>query len=197
MNKITFIGLMLILAGCATSHTKSSIAGRVFIDSTSHEDNPPEWVKNSKMGWEDGNYVFVKSSHTINGSERINGCFDLAKLNTKEAVITEIASDIKGRIDNAQTSISENSETILGKVRTEEYQGRVVGLAFKEQYFERYSTADVERQDCHVLAAIKKSDYDRLKRAIVDKIVEVDPEIKKAIQSKQIDFFSSRNPAQQ
>ena len=80
MKKIIFTTLMLALTSCATSHTKSSIAGRIFIDSTSHEDNPPEWVKNSKMGWEDGNYVFVKASQLRNGRAGWTGLFGHVRL---------------------------------------------------------------------------------------------------------------------
>ena len=177
-----------------TACSSMDIQKRRFLDSTSHLDSPPEWVNSTKATWENKEKVFIRSSYSVKGNERVNGCYDLAKLDSKEALLSEISNDVKGSLDNAQQSISEDAEVVLGKVRTGEFGGRVMGMRFSEQYFERYLVGQVERVDCHVLAEIKAGDYNRIKREIVDKIVSVDPRLKEAITKKQVDFFKKDKP---
>lgn len=192
MSKIISIVSIVTLLGCSTAFK----AKREFIDSTSHRDNPPEWTQSQKLSWEKGSDVYLRTSYTVNGSERVNACMDLAKLDVKEKLLTEISSDVRGRMDNAQTSISDQAEIILGKVRSEEFKGRIIGLKTDESWFERYKIEDVERIDCHVLTRLSKTDYNRIKREVIDKIVEVDPRLKEAITKKQIEFFGdNRNPS--
>ena len=193
MKNVFFMASMLALIGCASTGSK---VGRIFIDSPTHKDDSPEWVQKQKVSWDSGNEVYFRTAHTIRGNERVNACYDLARLDAKETLLTELASDIRGRIDNAQTSISESAEVILGKVRSEEFQGRIIGLKTDETWFERYKIGDDERVDCFVLSKIRRSDYDRVKKEVVDKIVEADPRIKEAIAKRQIEFFDNgkRNP---
>lgn len=138
---------------------------------------------------------FIRSSHTVRGDERVNGCYDLARLDAKELLLSELANEVRGRIDNAQQSISENAEAILGKVRSGEFEGRITGLRFTEQYFERYLVGGMERIDCHVLGAINENDYNQVKRNVVHKIADVDPRLKQAITRGQIDFFTKKDRA--
>ena len=193
MNKFAigiFVLAVAIFQGCAGTHPR----GRQFIDSSLHEDSPPDWVRSLRQTWEKDGKVLVKTTHTVKGDERVNGCFDLAKLDAKENLLSEIANDVKGSIDNAQQSISENAEVVLGKVRSGEFEGKVTGLRFSEQYYERYSIGETERIDCHTLGELSKTDYDQIKRAVINKVVAVDPRLKEAITKKQIDFFD-RKPA--
>jgi hypothetical protein len=162
---------------------------RQFVDSTTHSDAPPDWVKTTKLAWEQNGKILLRSSYTVNGNDRLNGCFDLARMDSKEALLSEIANDVKGSLDNAQQSISENAEIVLGKVRSGEFSGRIIGLRFTDQYFERYLIGEVERIDCHVLGEVKQSDYNQIKRSVVQGIAAVDPRLREAISRKQIDFF--------
>lgn len=189
--KFNLFVAMMLLAGCTTTGNRVS---RIFLDSPTHKDSSPEWVKKQKASWDSGGDIFFRTAHTIKGNERINACYDLAKLDAKETLLTELSTDIRGRIDNAQTSISESSEIILGKARSEEFQGRIIGLKTDETWFERYNMAGEERIDCFLLSKINKSDYNRVKREVVDRLKEVDPRIKEAVAKKQIEFFD-RNPS--
>jgi len=184
MNKIIVFLTILGLVGCATPGQK-----RVFLDSSLHSDDPPKWVKSTKLIWNDDGKMFLKSSHIVRGDERTNGCFDLSKMNAKENLLSELANDVKGSIDNAQQSINENAEEVLGKVRSGQFEGRITGLRFSEEYFERYKIGEVERIDCFTLAEMKLSDYENLKRMVVNKIQAVDSRLKEAITKKQINFF--------
>ena len=179
----------LALTGCSTTPTQQ---GRIFLDSSSHKDNPPDWVTATKNIWEKGGKVYVKATHSVMGTDRVNGCYDLARLDGTEAVVTEIKNDIRGSIDNAQQSISEQAEEVLGKVRSSEFSGSVSGMRFSESYFERYRINDTERIDCHTLAEISQSDYNKLKQQVLNKVQAVDPKLRAVITKKQIDFFSEK-----
>ena len=186
MTKFKAAFLPLVLAqGCSSIHE-----GRIFLDSSTHKDEPPSWVQSTKLVSKDNGIFVIKTESSVLGSERVNGCFDLARLDTAEHVMSEIANDIKGSIDNAQQSISENAEIILGKVRSSEYRGRLTGLRFTDQYFERYTIADNERINCYLRAELDQADYNRAKRSVVDGVVASDPRLKEAITRKQIDFFA-------
>lgn len=187
MKKTITFGLTLLLASCATTRS-----GRVFLDSTTHRDNPPDWVDRTRTVWEKDGRIYLKASHTVRGDERVNGCFDLARLDSKERILSEIANDVKGSLDNAQQSISESAEVVLGKVRSGQFDGRLSGLRFSEEYYERYRIGEQERVDCHVLGEIRETDYNAVKKSILERVVAVDPRLKEAITKKQIDFFSTR-----
>lgn len=188
--------MMLFLSSCSSL----KIPERVFLDSSLRKDSPPDWVNDSKVAWEKNERVFLKSSFTARGNERVGGCFDLARLDAKEKLLSEIKNEVKGSLDNAQQSISENAEAVLGKVRTASFEGNVRGLRFSEEYFERYLIGENERLNCHVLAEITLSDYNHLKQEVLNQLVQVDPKVREAITEKQINFFApkteSRTPAE-
>ncbi len=192
MLKLSIALLSLMATGCSSLSLIPT--GRLFLDSSSHEDSPPHWVRGTKAIWEKDGVVYFRSSHQIRGDERVNGCFDLARFDSKEALLSEIANDVKGSIDNAQQSISENAEVVLGKVRSGEFNGRILGLRFAEEYYERYVVGEAERVDCHVLGQIRQADFDQIKRTVVSGVVAVDARLREAIARKHIDFFN-RAPA--
>ncbi len=180
---------LVVLAGC------SSIPKKKILDASS--DSKPSWTESNKLIWEDGDAVVLRATHTVRGNERANGCVDLAKLDAKENLISEIKNNIKGSIDNAQQSIDESAEIIIGKVRTADFEGSISGLRFEEDFWQKYSTEGQEpKTQCYVLGKIKKEDYLATKRAVVNKIAAVDPRLKAAITKKQIDFFASQKPVE-
>lgn len=152
----------------------------------------PDWVNSTKISWNEGDQVFFRTQYTIRGNERINGCYQLAKVEMKETLLREISEDIMGHIDNAQQSISEDAEIVLNQFRTGEYRGKVTGLRFLEQYHERYKIDGTERVDCFLLGTIKMRDYDSILRAVVFKMVEVDSGLRQALNRRQIEFFSQK-----
>ncbi len=184
MKKYLLIGI-LFLTACATDQ-------RLLIENGSVK--KPDWVESTKISWTEGDQVFFKSQYTIRNDERLNACFQLAKLESKETLLREIAEDLRGQIDNAQQGISENTELILSQVRSSEYSGKVIGMKFLEQYHERYVSSGVERSDCYVMAGIRKADYDQIKRQVLYKIVDADPDLKRVIKDRAIQFFNNDKP---
>ena len=188
MKLMILTGVLIVsLVGC----TSLVPGGRVFLDSTTHEDSAPSWVSSPKIGWDEHVSHFLHSRHTVRGNERVNGCYDLARFDAKETLLTEISEDIRGRLDQADQSISEAAEVILAKTRSGQFKGRISGLRFREEYFERYLINDTERIDCHVLSEISTADYNHVKRSVLNKVAEVDPRVRESITRRQIDFFST------
>jgi len=180
--------VLILLAGALVIASCSTTGSKRITDSSGDK---PSWAGSSRISWEENNKVFIRGTATVKGNERVDGCYDLAKLDAKEALVSEIQSYIKGILDNSIQSISENAEVVLGKSRTAEFEGKIMGLRFAERYFERAIVSDNERVECQLLSEISQKDYDRMKRLIVDKVQEVDPKIKEAIKQKHIDFFSA------
>jgi hypothetical protein len=182
MNILKVSVMMGFIVGCVTTNS------RVVLDKSPTK---PTWVDSSKISWSENGKIFFKSSHTIRGNERIDGCYSLAQLDAKENLLSEISNDVKGTLDNAQENISEDAEAILGKVRSGEYAGKIQGLKFAEQYFERYKIEENERIECFLLSEITTADYSKTKKSVINKVLAADPRIKEAITKKHVNFFSS------
>lgn len=185
MKKMIIIVSILLLTGCA------SMKNRIFLDSTTHSDSLPSWAKGTTQVWEEDGKVHFHGYQGILGNERITAGLKLASLNAKDAMVTEIASDFRTRVDVAQQSISEDAELVLGQVLTSETSGRITGFRVTDHYYERYILNETERIGCHVLGVISKQNYNKLKSTVFRKIVEVAPVLKEAITNKQIDFFNN------
>lgn len=193
MSKKVCTLFITVLCGITISSCSSTGPTKVVLDSSPER---PDWVKGNKIIWEDSGNTYLRSTHTVNGSERINGCYDLAKLDSKENLLSEIANDVRGRLDNAQQSISENAEVLLGKVRSGEFEGKITGLRHLETYYERYRIGETERLDCQVLSEISRANYNTTKQAVLNKLIAIDQRIKEAITKKQVEFFSDSPAAQ-
>ncbi|MCB0342636.1 MAG: hypothetical protein H6626_01890 [Pseudobdellovibrionaceae bacterium] len=190
MKSYLLLTLSLVFAGCATPK------GRVVLDRATDRGRP-DWVASTKMSWVEGDsYKFV-ARHTIRGDERVAGCYQLAQLDTKQVVLSQISDDVRGLIDNAQQSLMEDSESLLSLVRSSKFSGTITGLRMEESYYERYVIGDQERVDCFVLASIEKAQYNITRQRVLHKIVEVDPRLKDAILEKQKAFLTSDQQAGQ
>lgn len=181
---------LILMTACSSTGPKKNI-----LDQSSSK--KPSWAESSKISWKKKNHIFFKATHTVRADERANGCLDLAKLDTKENLISEVKNEIKGSIDNAQQSISVDAEVVLGKVRSSGFEGAISGLRFTESYWEKYELSNGEAATtCHVLSQIEEKDYIKMKKNVLRKVIAVEPRIKDAIKKKQINFFNERNPSQ-
>ena len=115
MRKIILIGVVALILACSTSGPK-----KVVLDS---EGDKPAWAEGTRVIWEKEDKVFLKSKYTIKGSERPNACFALAKMDSKEALISEVQNEVKGLVTETTQSISENAEILLSKSRASEFTG--------------------------------------------------------------------------
>lgn len=179
---IIFSSFFLIFVAC------SSAPKRVLLDSSVPK--KPDWTKEAKISWKKDKHIFYKGSYTVRGDQRASACVDLAKLDVKEALITEIQEDLKGAIDNASDSIRADAEIILNKSRSAKYDGQISGLRFNSSYWEKYALINHEHKiTCYVLASISEGEYRETKRRVLNKITQANPKLKEAITNKQINFF--------
>ncbi|AZZ37460.1 hypothetical protein CIK05_11870 [Bdellovibrio sp. qaytius] len=192
-NNILKIGLLIVsLMGC-TSNPAAKTEGvdykKVVIDSSNMDQPKPEWVAQNKLGWEDSGKLKLKGTYTVLGNQRLNACYELAKVEAKKAMITGIQEEIKGYLDSGSTGMSEDDQIIFTESVTAKYKGKIQGLKSTENYFERFVLNHNERVDCFVLMEIDKSDYFKLRTSILSKATELVPELQKAITNRQIEFF--------
>ena len=187
MKKFMNVALLAMLTACSTMGPK-----KVVVDSSSDR---PSWVSDNKMTWDNDSRIYFKAKVTVRGDQRLNGCYNLASNDNREAMLRSIVDELKGATDEAQTDLNENAESLLGKVRSGKWAGKIYGFKDHEQYFERFQIRDegsgekTERQDCYTLSYISKSDYNRTLQELVNKIAAVDPRLREAITQKQIGFF--------
>jgi hypothetical protein len=184
---LVVMGLIVIVTGC--SHT--SITKRNLIDSTGAK---PSWASGRETFWEEGDVVYLKSKVSLKGNQRENAGYVIAGNDNRENLLRAIIDQIKGATDEANMSLDENSEAILGKVRSGHWEGTIYGLRNTEQYserFEYYNDSDrTQRLDCYVLSSISRDDYNKTKDGLLNQIIAVDPKIKAAIIRKQAAFFA-------
>ena len=171
------------LMGCSSSMKK------MILDSSSP--NRPDWINSNNISWEKNNKYFFKGDYTIRGDERVNACIDLAKINVKETLITEMQEDLRGALASASESIKRSAEILLTKSQTSQYQGSISGLRFESKYWEKYSISNNEEKiSCYVIAYLSKKDYVKIKQKIVNKMIGISPSLKKAVMDRQVDFFN-------
>jgi hypothetical protein len=194
---LVILSLPIALAACSTTskvaEEKAAARRRVVIDNTYHGPTLPEWTRDGKSSWDDGKVLYFKAEHTVRGDQRIDACFDLAKMNLKENLVTEISATIKGEINLASEGISEASETALTKSFTQQIEANITGLKHSEQLFERYLNGDTERIDCFVMSKMTHDDYSMLKTHVLQKAAKSNSELAEILRKRQAQFFSNNS----
>lgn len=190
MKMRSYLFIMFFVAnGCSSLGPR-----KVVLDSSTT--STPNWANSPKTAWADDGKIFIKASSTVNGTDRLDACFSIAKLNGRENLLSEIVMEVRGTINQANQSLSESAENYLTQVRSGEFSGRLIGLRFSEEYFERFVIQDKERISCYALGEVKEVDYNAVKREIVDRVAAIDNRLKEAITEKDINFFK-RQPSSQ
>ena len=192
-----FAVLIFMTSSCSSNKNspreKSQMPAKVVVDKST---STPDWINESSVQKIVGDEVYIVSKETIRGDQRLSGCYELASFEAKNKLIRELGEEIRGAIDQAMPDISESTDSILTKVSSGKWEGKVVGLSTQEEYFERYrlfefndSDTYKERIDCQVRMKISKSNLNRMKVGLVEEFKRADPRINEAIVSKQVDFF--------
>jgi hypothetical protein len=192
MSSLFVIGNIVSTIGCASSAPKDPTLQRTVIDSATQLKGAPQWVSSTKSSWNSNGGVELKGTYSVRGNERINACYEMAKIEAKKALITEFSEDLKGILDTGTQGMSEDMEMAFSQAMSSSFEGTVQGLRVKEQYYERYLVSTNERLDCFVLAEIVQGDYNNMKRKIMYKMAEVNPKIKEALINKQLQFFKPK-----
>lgn len=191
LKNILVVGFgVLAFTGCATVTQKS--LGKVILDKSYTKDRP-DWSVHEKDSWAENDMIYIKSSYTVRGDQRVNACYDLARLSVHEGLLAEIKSDIRAENNLASEGLSENEEQLMTKSLSESLKGSISGVNIQSRIFERYLINSTERIDCLILAAIKKDEYEKLKRNSAKIVLSVTPQVAEAVREKQKNFFASEN----
>lgn len=196
MTLVLFLSLgSMLLGACATTPTLKM--QKIVIDNSARGGELPKWVGDPKTSWEQDDNVFFKSLYSVKGNQRLNGCYDLAKLEMSETVLENIKHEIKGEIALANEGIAEEADPLITKSISKTFNGNIRGLKQIEQAYERYLVHESERIDCYLLSTMSKQDYNKLKNNSLDQVISVSDEVAKAIRQKQTNFFKSNSPTSQ
>ena len=185
-NKMIMSLGILILNGCANMVPASMT--KMIVDK-SYSNHRPDWMDNQKESWEENDSIYFKTTYTIRGDQRMNVCYDLARLSVHETVLAEIKSDIRAENNLASEGLSENEDQMITKSLTESLKGTISGLNIQSKMFERYVINSTERIDCSILTSIKKSDYAKVKRNSAQVVLSVRAKVADAVREKQQRFF--------
>lgn len=192
---IVFLGCILGITACGSRPFSSSKQGRLVLDNSARGGELPAWVSSGQVGWEQGDSMYFKSTYTVGSGQRVNGCYDLAKLDLKESLLSELSQDIKGELNLGSEGISEGLDPLVTKSIRTNIEGTVRGLKVREQYFERYVVSDVERVDCYVQALMTKTDYNKLKNSVLKQMASVSDDVAAAMRKRQHNFFNDDKAA--
>ena len=193
LNVCGWIAVSLTFAGCVSRGTKMmpNDQEKKVIETSYRRDQEPAWMRDARMSWDDADQHMIRATYTISARQRISGCIDLAKAEVKEALISEIANEIKGEIVRASQGLDEAEDEGLSKTMIEKFQGDTRGLRFVETAFERSIVNDTEHVECFVLGRIKNSDYAQIKNRILANTVRTEPRIRKILEDRQVRMLSS------
>lgn len=187
---LTVVVMAIVSAGC--SSTGKTIFTEIHV--IENAGKKPAWVEKNKIQWIEDDMHYFSGTIRLRGDERVSGGYMIASMDNREQLMRSVADEIRGQLDEAQISLNENAEILLGKVRSGTWEGTIYGLQDLERYYDRFEMCT--GQDCRqginvwILSGISMEDYRRTKDALVNKLVQVDPRVKDAITRGQVDFFS-------
>lgn len=180
----SIIVIAIVTVGCSHQKVREDIKKTIIESSIQGE--KPEWALKSVMSWKEEMNHFYKSQYTIQENQRVNACYDLAKMELRENIMTELSSEIKGEIVLALKGSKINYNELMTKTMIQSFEGRLQGLKIQEQFHERYLIREREQVDCFVKASIDKESYRKLKNELLNQMAEESGELKKAIENRQV-----------
>lgn len=186
---LSLLGIALLPA-CASTPNTSQLQ-RAVIDNSARGGEMPRWIGESKVSWEEDNRIYFKALFSVKGSQRLNGCFDLVRLEQSETVLENIKHEIKGEIALANEGIAEEADPLITKSISKSFNGTIKGLRAVEQAYERYLVNNAERIDCYLLSSMSKQDYNALKNNAFEQLISVNDEVARVVRKRQSDFFKS------
>ena len=190
---MTILTSLLILQACASTNKAEQ---RITLDNSNGGlSQLPEWTRTGQTAWVDSdnkNMIFV-ATYTVRGDQRVNACFDLARIDMKENVLAEISTKIKSEMNLATDGTNENAEVLLTKSFHQQSYGQLKGLKIQQQVFERYKIGENERIDCYVLGKLSIENYNLIKNVVNTQLVKISSEVADSVRKKQVDFFNQNS----
>lgn len=185
---LQLIILSLAFYGCSTSSKVQD--HKIVLERSSGKNEMPEWTTAAKQSWKKKDLLYIKGQYTVRGNQRVSACYDLAKSEAKENLITEMTSNFRNEINGYTQGLNEEENQELNKMFISEVNGKVVGLRLGETAYERSLINNVERINCYVLFEISESSYNETLRNSKKGISAVNKEIIEKLKDRGVDFMS-------
>ncbi len=177
LRAFTF-SVLFFLTACSSA---PSLDGRIWLDSSTHSEKPPEWTVGNNEVWEKNGKVFVRAGETVAGDERVDNCFELAQIGSQGELLVYLATELRKSLDSVGLHLNVNAEAFLRKVHGGEFTGRMPGLRHTDKYFERYRVSELERVDCRVLGEMSRENFDKLKSNVFNRLQKMDHHLREIV----------------
>lgn len=188
MKYFTLSILLLNFYSCASAPEGQKL---VVLERSTKGNDLPTWTSNSEMSWNNNDEIQLKGQYTLKGNQRVNACYDLAKGDARENLVSEMSVNFQSEINSYTQGISADENIELNKMFISQAKNKITGLRVSESAFERVLVNSEERINCFVLFSISKKSYQENMANAKSEVSKVNSEIIEKMKSRGLDFFSS------
>lgn len=187
MKYFTLSILLLNFYSCASAPEGQKL---VVLERSTKGNDLPTWTSNSEMSWNNNDEIQLKGQYTLKGNQRVNACYDLAKGDARENLVSEMSVNFQSEINSYTQGISADENIELNKMFISQAKNKITGLRVSESAFERVLVNSEERINCFVLFSISKKSYQENMANAKSEVSKVNSEIIEKMKSRGLDFFS-------
>ncbi len=197
MKNLILFGSLLLLFSCSAKKEPGFNAVPDKVISKSVEDTP-EWAKSTKASFTKDSKRFVVGKADIQGDGSPEKGVDVASLDGKAKLISEIKSKLEQQVQSASEGLNLGNDTLNKITAFGTKIENVVGLFTAETYYEKWSTSDGYNQatkyKCFALVGMDLNEYRRqiniqIANSIGNK--ELSESFKKKVEAQWDGFFNS------
>lgn len=188
MKYFTLSLILLNFFSCASTPEAHNL---VVLERSTRGNDLPSWTSNSEMSWNKSDEIQFKGQYTLKGNQRVNACYDLAKGDARENLVSEMSVHFQSEINSYTQGISADENIELNKMFISQAKNKIIGLRTSEAAFERVLINSEERINCFVLFSISKKAYQENMMNAKSEVSKVNSEIIEKMRSRGLDFFST------
>lgn len=189
MKYILLSTLFLSLASCTTG-TKS-VSEKITLEKSTGKNDLPDWTEKPQNSWSMDDTYFFKSSYSVRGDQRVNACYDLAKAEARENILTEFKSFFSSEINGYTQGLNETDAQELNKMFVTSVKSHLYGLKLSESVHERYIIQNSEKIQCHVLLTMNKESLLKNIQTALSNGTKINGEVAKQMKDRAVKFFDS------
>jgi hypothetical protein len=181
---------LLNLMACASTPEASNL---VILERSTRSNDLPTWTSNSETSWMKNEDIQFKGQFTIKGQQRTNACYDLAKGDARENIVSEMSVNFQSEINSYTQGISADENIELNKMFISAAKGKISGLRVSETVFERVLVNSEERINCFVVLSMSKKNYQENLMNAKSTVSQVNSDIIEKMKSRGLNFFSEES----
>lgn len=182
--------LILNMLSCASTPDTAKLQ---VLERSTKDKELPEWTSNSETSWSKNDDILLKGQFTLKGHQRVSACYDLAKSDARENLVSEMSVNFQSEINSYTQGISAEENIELNKMFLSQAKSKITGLRVSEIAFERVLVNSEERINCFVLLSISKRSYQENLTSAKSEVSKVNAEIIEKMKSRGLTFFSTDN----